>query len=110
ELLHRSVREKGYHAHIYDPPTAPYLSPDVMDAAEKIFDDAERAAETDAVRFRVQVARLPVWYVKLATNRVTGDARTDLLRRFLQIARKAGITNISEGQALNDWAKKMGAE
>src|SRR2546423_1455722 len=25
ELLRRQVREKGYHTHIYDPPTAPYL-------------------------------------------------------------------------------------
>jgi hypothetical protein len=33
-----------------------------------------------------------------------------LLRRFLSIARKAGITNISEGRSLNDWAKRMGAE
>ncbi|MHB8521771.1 MAG: DUF4838 domain-containing protein [Limisphaerales bacterium] len=110
ELLHRSVRDKGYHAHIYDPPTASYLSSDVMDAAEKLFDAAEQTAQNDDVRFRVQVARLPIWFVKLATNRVSGDARTDLLHRFLAIARKAGITNISEGQALNDWAKQMGAE
>ena len=64
----------------------------------------------DAHRFRAQVARLPIWYVKLATNRVTGDAKAELLRRFLSIARKAGITNISEGSSLNDWAKRMGAE
>jgi hypothetical protein len=110
ELLHRSVRDQGHHARIYDPPTAAYLSADVMDAAETMFNQAEQAAENDDIRFRVQVARLPVWFVKLATNRVTGEARTDLLHRFLAIARKAGITNISEGQALNDWAKKMGAE
>jgi hypothetical protein len=67
-------------------------------------------ADSDEIRFRVQVARLPIWYVKLATNRVTGDERSDLLRKFLAIARKAGITHISEGRSLDDWAKKMGAE
>jgi hypothetical protein len=67
-------------------------------------------ADSDEIRFRVQVARLPIWYVKLATNRVTGDERADLLRKFLAIARKAGITHIREWQSLDDWAKKMGAE
>lgn len=110
-LAHKPVREKGYHAHIFDPPTAPYVNNDeLLNGAEKIFDEAEKLAENDDVRFRVQVARLPVWYVKIATNRVTGDARTDLIKRFLVIARKAGISNISEGMALNDWAKRMGVE
>ncbi|MFA0776398.1 MAG: hypothetical protein PVTTEEND_000112 [Candidatus Fervidibacter sp.] len=111
ELLHRQVREKGSHAHIFEPPTVPHLNDSAfLDAAEQLFDEAERLAESDEIRFRVQVARLPIWYVKLATNRVTGDERADLLRKFLAIARKAGITHISEGRSLDDWAKKMGAE
>ena len=110
ELLHRPAREKGYHAHIYDPPTAPYLNDEIINGAEKLFDEAERLADDDATRFRVRVARLPIWYVQLATNRVTGDARTSLLNRFLSVARKAGITSISESRSLEDWAKRMGAE
>jgi hypothetical protein len=111
ELLHRQVREKGSHAHIFEPPTVPHLNNDeFLDSAERLFDEAERLAESEEIRFRVQIARLPVWYVKLATNRVTGDERTDLLRKFLSIARKAGITHIREWQTLDDWAKKMGAE
>ena len=108
--MHRPAREKGYHAHIYDPPTAPYLNDEVINGAEKLFDEAERLADDDATRFRVRVARLPIWYVQLATNRVTGDARTSLLNRFLSVARKAGITSISESRSLEDWAKRMGAE
>jgi hypothetical protein len=65
-----------------------------------LFDEAERLADSDEIRFRVQVARLPIWYVKLATNRVTGDERADLLRKFLAVARKAGITHIANG---NRW-------
>lgn len=110
DIIHRPVREPGRHIHIFDKPTSAYLSEDVMNAGEKTLDEAEQMAETDAVRFRVQVARLPVWYVKIATNRVTGDAKTDLVRRFVAIARKAGISNISESTSLNDWAKKLGAE
>jgi hypothetical protein len=109
ELLHRQVRVKGYHAHIYDPPKAAYLNDEVINGGERLLDEAEQLADNDDVKFRVQVARLPIWYVKLATNHVTGDARADLLRRFLVIARKAGITEIREGGSLGAWAKNDGS-
>ena len=110
ELLHRQVREKGYHAHIYDPPAAPYLNNEAINGAEKLFDEAERLADDGTIRFRVQVARLPIWYVKLATNRVTGEARAELLHKFLSVARKAGISNISESRSVDDWGRRMGVE
>ena len=103
------MRGKGSHAHIYDPPTAPYLNDEVIGGADELFDEAERLADNEIIRDRVQVARLPVWYVKLATQRVAGNARSELLKRFLSVARKAGITNISEALSLDDWAKRMGA-
>ena len=78
-----------------------------MNAGEKILDEAEALAESDAVRFRVEVARLPVWYVKIANKRVTGEARKDLLNRFVTIAKQAGVSNISESTSLDDWAKKQ---
>ena len=76
----------------------------------KLLDIAEHHAANEAERFRVQVARLPIWYVKLATQRVTGEARGELRRRFLEIARQAGISDMREGGSLKDWAKQMGAE
>ncbi len=110
DTIHRPVREQGKHIHIFDRPTSAYLNAEVADAGEKILDEAEQLAENDEVRFRVQVARLPVWYVKIATDRVTGEVKADLTKRFVAIARKAGISNISESTALNDWAKKLGVE
>ena len=110
DTTHRPVREQGKHIHIFDKPTSAYLSEDVMNAGEKILDEAESLAENDAVRFRVQVARLPVWYVKIATDRVTGDAKTDLVKRFVAIARQAGVSNISEQKSVTEWAKKLGVE
>lgn len=110
DLLQAQVRGKDCHAHIFDRPTACYLTDDLISGAERIFADAERAAENEAVRFRVQVARLPVWYLKIATERVKGDERTVLIRRFLEIARKNGISNISESRSLDEWAKRLGVE
>jgi hypothetical protein len=107
ELLHRKAREKEVHVHIYDPPTSAFLDDEFLEEAEKLFDEAERLADDEEIRFRVQVARLPVWYVKLATNRVKGEERLGLLRRFLEVARRAGVTHISEGLKLDDWVKRM---
>jgi hypothetical protein len=104
------VRGKDCHAHIFDGSTVCYLNDDFLREGERILNAAEQQAGDEVVRARVQVAELPIWYVKIATNRVTGDARTDLIHRFLAVARKAGVSNISEGMRLNDWAKKMGAE
>ena len=101
------MREKGQHIHIFDRPTRTYLNEEVMNAGEKVLDEAETLAENDEVRFRVEVARLPVWYVKISNKRVTGEARKDLLNRFVAIAKKAGVSNISESTSLDDWAKKQ---
>lgn len=49
------------HAHIFDPSTAPYLNDAFLDEAEKLFDEAERLAEKEEVKLRVQVACLGVW-------------------------------------------------
>ena len=51
-----------------------------------------------------------MWYVKIAAGRVEGDAKTDLAKRFVTLARKAGITNISEQKSLDAWAKTLGVE
>jgi hypothetical protein len=107
ELLHRTVRETGHHAGISDPPTAPYLSDELLTAAERLFDEAERLADNDDVRLRVNASRLPVWYVKLATGRVRAAARDELIERFLRIARDAGVSHISEAKSLADWSTEM---
>ena len=108
--IHRPVREDGVHIHIFDKPSSSYLKEETMNEAERILNEAEKIAENEEIRFRVQVARLPVWYVKIATNRVTDEAKTKLVKQFLSTARKAGVSNISESTSLADWAKKQGAE
>ena len=107
DLLAAQVSNGKAHAHIFDSPRAPYLNEAFLTQANQLFDHAEAAAENDAVRSRVRAARLPVWYVQLATDRVSGEPRAKLLRQFLDGARQAGISHISEGQGLEDWASKM---
>lgn len=107
EKVHEPVRGKDCHAHIFDGPNVCYLNAAVLDAAERLYDEAESLAANEATRFRVQVARLPFWYSRLAQNRVTGEERRALVGRFLQVARQAGVSNISEGRSLEDWGKAL---
>jgi len=110
DLLESQVRDGKTHAHIYDSPRAPYLNDAFLQAADSLLAEAEQKAENETVRFRVQVARLPIWYVQLARQgRKTDETSAALLSRILAIARQAGISNISEAQTLEDWAKRMGA-
>jgi hypothetical protein len=109
DLMENQVREGKAHAHIFDSSKARYLNDGFLDAAGKIFDGAEQAARDETIRFRVKVARLPIEYVSIVRGRVTGDDRAALLAKFLEVAHKAGISNISEGESLDAWAKKVGA-
>ena len=109
ELMEQQVRNDTTHAYIFDRPQARYLSAAFLSQADALLMEAEEAAHSDDQRFRVQVARLPVWYVMLATDRARDDARSNLLQLFLEIARKARITNISESESLDAWARRMGA-
>jgi hypothetical protein len=107
DLLESQVRGGKIHAHIYDSPKAKYLNEEFTVNADQILDQAFALADNETVKGRVEVAHLPVWYVELANNRVSGEAKTELLRRFVAVARRAGISHISESQTLDAWAKGM---
>lgn len=107
DLLQRQVEPEGRHAHIFDNPKAPYLTEELIQEGERLWEEAERVADNEEVRRRVQIARLPITYVRLVTNRVPPGERQAVLDHFLQVARSAGITHISEGRRLEDWEKQM---
>jgi hypothetical protein len=107
-LMQQQVATTNVHAHIFDGPKVPYLNKDFLTAANILLDEAERqAAGNETSLRRVQTARLPVWYVQLATEPVNGAARAELLEKFLVVARRAGVSHISEGQTLDAWAQQM---
>jgi len=115
DLIHQKVRETGFHLNIWAGPTSPYLTPEVIDRAVELFDEAERLAANDpALLQRVRVTRLPVQYVQLQTGLglsrhyyqltddlqyvpAPDDPRAATARRFVEVVDQAGITQIREG-------------
>ncbi len=110
DAVQRPARKDGMHAYIFDPPTSPYLTETTLREAERCLDAAEKAAESDEIHQRVLTARLPVWYVRIAANGVSGADRRALLQRFVAVAHKAGITMIRESESLDAWAKSQGVD
>jgi hypothetical protein len=110
DLVHRQVAEHpDWHATIRARPDAPFLSPAVIAEAEHLLFEAEWRVEDQPVfRHRVEVARLPILYVRIMQAR-PGDAGADaagMLATFERIARKEGMTMVREhggAGALDPW-------
>jgi hypothetical protein len=121
DLMHDNVEKNSIHVGIYDPPTAPYLTKEVLSAAEGCFDEAEAA-----VRFRpeylrrVQRDRLAIRYVRLMQDierwRESGretKAAGDLWARLQQFAadlESHGAKRISEPQTIREWLEGLRRE
>lgn len=109
DRLHTAVARAGTFLGCYSPPTASFLSPVLLNRAERLFDTAEQAVRADPVHLeRVRRARLPLHYVRIAQGAeafleredtlipASGDL-SDRVERFESIARAAGVTHVREG-------------
>ncbi len=116
--IHRlAVSDPDFHMRIYVPPTAPFQTDEALTRYEGWFDEAEAAVADDPVRLhRVEVARLPVIYTRLAQatdpqyqlmdEGLVPDKTSDvsaLADDFERIAAAEGLTAVSEGGWGHDW-------
>jgi hypothetical protein len=122
DVLEDAVRSSGDDLGCYSPPEAKFLSLETsLRSWGLLRKAASRAAEIDEYAKRVRRAQLPVAYAVLAKwDAFRAEAqernrswpwpaeRDGLLKWFLDVARAEGITMISEGQTLEDWARKGG--
>ncbi|MFP4056620.1 MAG: DUF4838 domain-containing protein [Candidatus Brocadiia bacterium] len=127
DLIHKPVLEDpDLYIHIWTGPDAPYLDEATVRQAARLFDQAEEAVADDPVRLhRVQVARLPVLYVQIATAEPSYRPQDDalvatrgpdvrrLVEKFERVARKEGLTMIREHRARGDldaWLRSVRAQ
>jgi hypothetical protein len=115
DLQHRQVRlppqGNGHHMWIYTRPGAPYLSPDFLAQATKLLGEAETAATDEAIRKRVQKARLSIDYLKVIRSKTFAvrdgwyapenlDQVKENFQGLLKDARSFGIAEFHEGRPL----------
>lgn len=121
-LLDKAVQAAGDYLGCYSPPEAKFLSLDTLVRSWNILNKAERrVGGTIEYARRIKRVQMPVAYAVLAkwdalrkeadgrkTDWPWPSHREELLDWFLAAARSEGVTMISEGQGLEDWAAKGG--
>lgn len=97
DALDRLVQDNPQlHASIYDRPDSAYLTPALLDLADRSFDEAEHlAADADELA-RIHHARLPVRFARIAQLPPDAPEREALINAFYDDAVAAGITQLSE--------------
>lgn len=93
-LLHNSVEQTGSRLSDKMPPTAPYLTANLLREADRLFEQAEHAVANDPARLRhVRIARTAVDYAVLASQADGGgsdwihrDARLKRLQTYMELS------------------------
>jgi hypothetical protein len=117
-----AARNSDGRVGIYDPPSAPYLSPDVMRSGARLLSDAERAVAGDPARRReVERAALAIDYWELAIHEIryglhgdrfepADDAASERWKRFWARVSDLGIKALREGEPLAAAKERLGPE
>jgi hypothetical protein len=120
KLIHDEAEAKKTYLTCYSPVTAAFLNMTILAKSEKLFDRAEEAAKgAPEVLERVQVARLPLRYVwanrwyelqdQAAREKLDWPGPSDYVencRKFLDLAKIIGVSQISEGGPLADFERR----
>ena len=119
DLIHDTITKSHVELHWGTPPTAAFLTPELIMRADQLWESAEQAAAQTKDRgllYRVRAGRLPVYYVMLARGQTWQQtvptwkpalAGSELRQRFSEIAASSGVTRVSEKRSLDDYRETI---
>ena len=94
DLLHSQINTNT-HIHLGLSPADPIFTDDFVTASVKLFEEAAKVADNNEIVNRVEVASLPILYLKC--QRAPGLAKYDgSYEKFCSITKREGITYYSE--------------
>ena len=94
DLLHNQITPDT-HIHLGLDPDDKIFSDKFIKEADMIFNNAEIVAESDEIKERVEMARLPLMYLKCKRNPVISKY-DGTFERFNKIVEREGITHFAE--------------
>ncbi len=97
DLLHDSLTPDT-HIHLGMRPDDPFFNGLLIRKADALFDRAERVAENPAILARVELARLPLLYLKCRRD-LRASHRDGSYKRFKEIAEREHVTHLAESGA-----------
>ena len=123
DMLHDKVAAVNIHMGVWQGTDAEYLTDDILDSADSLWNEAEAAVDTYGERMRVRTARLSSDYAIIARDKNRGDALlidnenlkltvnpqfTARVNRFCNIAQQAGIVRLREYDlTVNEFREKL---
>lgn len=107
DLIHAQVVDRSVHLGVYDPPTKPYLNNVMLDRAERIFDEAERVADSETVLARVRALRMSVTFVRLYKTPVGMPGREERVDALYDDVRDHGMMFVTEHYPLEVCRERM---
>lgn len=116
DLLHDKVRTENIHGNIWQNVGAAFLTPEIMAESERLFDEAEQAADCPEVVKRVKHARLSLEYVKVVRecNHIgangTPEQKADTLKKleaFVRECKAGGITQLCEWTTIDNTFEQL---
>lgn len=109
DLLQRPFAERTMHATIYDPPSAPYFTPEMLAKAELLFDEAERKTPLNPTAAEaVQKARMSLDYLEFMRRPESDPAKKAYGVRLAAKIRRFKVGETSEGGSSDAFLKRYG--
>ena len=118
DLLHNKVRTENIHGTIWQNVDAAFLTPEIMTESERLFDEAEKLADSPEVLSRVKHARLSLEYVRVMreVNQVgakgTSQEKAATLAKlegFVKACEADGITQLNEWSGIRPYFEQLAA-
>ncbi len=101
DMIHDAITPDT-HLHIFDGIDRPMFQGDFVLKADKLFNKAETVAENETIRERVEMARLPVMYLKLQTD-LKLAVKDGTFERFVKICEREGISRMTEHLQISEF-------
>jgi hypothetical protein len=79
----------------------------MVQEATELLQEAEAHADNETVRRRIELAQLPIDYVKIVLGQVQGEKRRWIISRFFKVAEREGIREIREGSPMAEFRKNI---
>ena len=96
ETVYQAADKAGKHLYCFNHPDKPWHTMELVERCEKLFDQAEKAADNEEILLRVQKQRLAVRYLRILLTPKGSAERNALIKAFEPDAIDFGLTMLWE--------------
>jgi hypothetical protein len=107
DLINGKGRDSEYHFHIWTPLKRGFFTPELVAKSTALLKQAEANAENETMRRRIELAQLPIDYVKIVLGLAHGEERQWIISRFFKVAEREGIREIRENSPMHEFRKNI---